>query len=62
MQQCTFGAIFEKYTMNIYDSYDGVGSECKHIHYDMIHPLGYLTITLTIGVAFVTKNFQLFEC
>jgi len=48
--------------MNIYDLYDVVGSEFKHIHYDMIHPLGYLTITLTIGVAFVTKIFQLFEC
>ncbi len=44
--------IFEGYVMNKYCSYDVPRSECKYIDCNVTDPLGYLTITLTIGFVF----------
>jgi hypothetical protein len=40
--------------VNKYGYYNVVGSGFKYIHYDLLHPFGYLTIMLTVGFAFVT--------
>jgi len=45
---------FEGYILNRYGSYDIVWSGYKFIHCDLIDKVGFLIITLTIGIAFVT--------
>jgi hypothetical protein len=39
--------------MNIYGSYDVLGSGYKYIHCDLIDCEGYMTMTLTIGSYFL---------
>jgi hypothetical protein len=48
------GAYFEGYIVSKYGSADVPRSGFKYIHCDLADPLGYLTITLTIGSSFVS--------
>ncbi len=48
------GICFEGYIVNMYGSTNVAGSGFKYIHCDLANPLGYLTITLTIGSVFVS--------
>ncbi len=51
------GAIFEGYIINMYDSYDVVSNSFKYIHCVLIDVLRYFTITLIVGLTFVTTFF-----
>jgi len=52
-----FGACFEGYIVNMYGSTNVLGSGFKYMHCDLVDPLRYLTITLTIGSSFVSTFF-----
>ncbi len=53
VQYKMFGACFEGYIVSRYGSTDVLGSGFNYIHYDLVNPIGYLIITLTIGSSFV---------
>jgi hypothetical protein len=57
MQQRMLDAIFEVYIASRYKSYDVANNSFKYIHCDLIDVLRYLTITLIVGLAFVTTFF-----
>jgi hypothetical protein len=48
-----FGPYFEGYIISRYGFTDVPRSGFKYIHYDLAHPIGYLTIVLTIRSNFV---------
>jgi hypothetical protein len=54
VQHKMLGVVFKGYVMNKYGSYNVTRSGFKYIHYDLIDPFGYLTITLIIRFTFVT--------
>jgi hypothetical protein len=54
MQQRMLGAMFERYIVSKYGSYDVYGGDFKYIHCDLTDMSRYFTITLTLGSAFVT--------
>jgi hypothetical protein len=47
------GACLKGYIVNRYGYANVLGNGFKYIHCDLTDPLGYLTITLTIGSSFV---------
>lgn len=57
MQERMLVAIFEVHIVSSYESYDVASSSFKYIHCDLVDVLRYLTITLIIGLAFVTTFF-----
>jgi len=57
MQQRMLNAIFEVYIVNMYESYDVARNSFKYIHCDFIDVLRCLTITLIVGLVFVTTFF-----
>jgi hypothetical protein len=61
IQQRMLSIVFEGYVVSKYGSYDVLGSGYKYIHYNLTDHLGYLTITLIVGSAFVTTFFHHFN-
>jgi hypothetical protein len=57
LQHKMFGVCFEGYIVNMYGSTNVPRSGFKYIHCDLIDPLRYLTITLTIGSSLVSTFF-----
>jgi hypothetical protein len=53
VQHTMLSVVFEGYVVNKYGFYNAAGSGFKHIHNDLTNPLGYSTLTLTIGFTFV---------
>jgi hypothetical protein len=54
IQHKMLSGCFKGYILSRCGSYDVVGSGYKFIHCDLTYKVGFLTITLTVGVAFVT--------
>jgi len=57
VQQKMFGVYFEGYIVSRYGFANVPRSGFKYIHCDLVDPLGYLTIILTIGSSFVSSFF-----
>jgi hypothetical protein len=53
VQQKLCGACFEGYIVNKYGSANVLGSGFKYIHYNLVDPLGYLTIIMIVWSSFV---------
>jgi hypothetical protein len=57
VQQKMLGAYFEGYIVSRYGFANVPRNWFKYIHCDLVDPLGYLTIILTIGSSFVSTFF-----